>query len=87
MQSHLCQLQANLNSKHRVQQHASKNRCHDLKLSACCGCHVRHAQADLDSNYQTAHKRVQEALQRESKLAVDKVQAAECEVVRARNRQ
>lgn len=87
MQSHLWQLQANLNSKHCVQQHASKNRCHDRKLPACSKCHLQYAQADLDSNYQTAHKRMQEALQRESKLAVDKVQAAECEVLRARNRQ
>ncbi len=48
---------------------------------------MQHAQADLDSNYQVAHKRMQEVLQRESKLAVEKVHASEYKVLCARDRQ
>ncbi len=44
-------------------------------------------QADLDANYTLAHKRMQEALQKESKKAGEKVKAAEWDVARTRNKQ
>ena len=44
-------------------------------------------QADLDANYTTAHRRMQEMLQKETKVATDKVKAAEINVARTRTRQ
>ena len=44
-------------------------------------------QANLNANYTLAHKRMQEALQKESRKAEEKVKAAECDVARTRNKQ
>ena len=44
-------------------------------------------QADLDTNYAIAHRRMQEVLQKESRTADDKVKAAEINVARTRTRQ
>ena len=44
-------------------------------------------QADLDTNYTIAHRRMQEVLQEESRTADDKVKAAEINVARTRTRQ
>ena len=41
----------------------------------------------MNANYTIAHKQMQETLQRESKMAEEKVKAAEWDVARAMNKQ